>query len=372
MRIDVLAQHVDFAKNGDQMAFSELVKATQNATTAIALSIVKDVDASEDVAQQAYIKVWQQLPQLQKTQSFLPWLRQITRYTAINYLRDNKVEQRLSSEHADDVIASIESEILEGDLALSERQIKTDLARFIDELPSESRELILLYYREEQSTQQVARLLELSEANVRQKISRARQRLKEDWLAKHGKLILSTAPGIGFTTLIANLVSATSPAAATTLGASVSATQTSIFAKIVALLGGAFLGAIMAIGAVFLSTKMVLNRISDDTYRTQIIRVRNFMFLWILLFGALITLSYEFTHGWWGPVLSYALFAIGLVRLIEAMQLLSAKAGLKNSGKWCIAPTDNSWRRKLANWAGPVMGGIGLLSGLISSGRLVV
>lgn len=371
MSIDVLAKNVDFAKRGDQKAFSELVKATQNVTTAIALSIVKDVDASEDVAQQAYIKVWQQLPQLQKSHSFLPWLRQITRYTAINYLRDNKVDQRICSEQADDVIESLESHITDGDVALSKLRLKTDVARFIDELPSESRELILLYYREEQSTKQVARLLELSEANVRQKISRARQQLKEDWLAKYGKLILSTAPGIGFTTLIANLVSATSPAAAATLGASVSSSQTSVFAKIVALLGGAFLGAFIAIGAVFLSTKMVLNRISDDTYRSQIIRVRNLMFLWILIFGALITLSYEFTQGWWGPVLSYLLFAIGLVRLIEAMQLLSAKAGLKKSGKWCIAPADNSWRRKLANWAGPIMGGIGLVSGLIGSGRLV-
>ena len=373
MRVEALAATVDSAMGGDQQAFSALVEATQNATTAIALSIVKDIDASEDVAQQAYIKVWQQFPKLQNSHSFLPWLRQITRYTAINYLRDNKVEQRMSSDNADDVIDSLPSNLMEGHQALSKLQLQQALRRFIEELPSESRELILLYYREEQSTQQVALLLELTEANVRQRLSRARQRLKAEWSAKHGKLILSTAPGIGFTTLIANLISATSPAAAATLEASAAASQTKGLAKVALLVGGALMGAAMAIFAIFVSTKILLKGVSDDTHRRQIIRIRNGMFLWILLCGGLLTLSYHYTQGWWAPVVSYLLFAIGLVRLVEVMQLLFISAAEPaKSGKWHVYLAKNSWLRKLTNWAGPIAGGIGLIAGLIGSGRLLL
>jgi RNA polymerase sigma factor (sigma-70 family) len=372
MSIQALAEQVEFAQKGNQKAFSELVKATQNATTAIALSIVKDIDASEDVAQQAYIKVWQQLPTLKNNQSFLPWLRQITRYTAFNYIRDNKTQERVSGDQSDAIIDALESDLVEGEQSLGQAQLKLELANFVEALPDESRELILLYYREEQSTQQVASLLELSEVNVRQKLSRARKQLKAEWLAKHGKLVLSTAPGLGFTVLIANLVSATSPVAAATVSASVSASQTGLLGKFAALLGGAMAGAGIAILAVFFSTKLLLANITNTTFRPKILRIRNGMFAWILVFGFLLTLSYELTDGWWAPLVCYVLFSIGLVRLVETMQLLSAHAGLKKQGKWCIAPSDNTWRRKLLNWAGPILGGIGLISGLMGSGRLVI
>jgi hypothetical protein len=222
------------------------------------------------------------------------------------------------------------------------------------------------------STQQVANLLELSEVNVRQKLSRARKQLKAEWLAAHGKLILSTAPGIGFTVLITNLISATTPVAAATVGASVSATHTGSIGKFVALLGGAMAGAGIAFLAVFFSTKLLIANITDTTFRPKILRIRNGMLAWILVFGFLFTLSYELTDGWWAPSLCYVLFSIGLVRLVETMQLLSVHAGLKKQGKWCIEPNDNAWRRKLLNSAGPVLGGFGLVSGLISSGRLVI
>src|SRR5262249_50401527 len=66
------------------------------------------------------------------------------------------------------------------------------MAETIDRLPAETREVIALFYREGQSVAQVATLLEMSEAAVRQRLSRARQRLRDDVLTRLGRDLVST------------------------------------------------------------------------------------------------------------------------------------------------------------------------------------
>ncbi len=53
--IAALTQHVKHAQAGDKSAFAEIVQCTQNLVASVALAIVQDVKASEDVAQEAYI-----------------------------------------------------------------------------------------------------------------------------------------------------------------------------------------------------------------------------------------------------------------------------------------------------------------------------
>lgn len=87
----VIAHYVQQAKDGDKKAFTQLVGELNNTVHAIALSMTRDLQHSSDVSQLVFIKVWQQLNELKNNESILPWVRQITRYTARNFLRDNKV-----------------------------------------------------------------------------------------------------------------------------------------------------------------------------------------------------------------------------------------------------------------------------------------
>ena len=75
------------ARAGDRDAYGRIVVACQNTITAIALAIVRDVPSSEDIAQDAFLNAWQHLRRLQNADSFLPWLRQITRNLARDHLR---------------------------------------------------------------------------------------------------------------------------------------------------------------------------------------------------------------------------------------------------------------------------------------------
>ena len=97
---DVLA-----AQQGDMAAYQRLISRCRQMVSSIALAIVKDLDRSEDIAQQVFIHVWQQLPQLREASSFLPWIRQITRYQAFHGLRDHKARRELDSDDAETVLA---------------------------------------------------------------------------------------------------------------------------------------------------------------------------------------------------------------------------------------------------------------------------
>lgn len=360
-----LIPDVTAAQLGDTCAFERLVARCQRSVCSIALAIVKDLDASEDIAQQVFIHIWQQLNTLQNPASFLPWVRQITRYRAFNYLRDNKVTATLSGDDADTALAEFAGDIeLTDDLAKAQQN--RIMADFISRLPEDSREIVLLFYREEQNSQQVAQLLGLSESNVRKKLQRVRELLKQQLLAKYGRLILTTAPGLGLTTAICSALTMASPPLAAATVTNV-ASQSSGFGKIAMLLGGAMLGALAGVVGVIAGMNQPIKRAGSMEQKQQLIKLRNQTIVWVLCCGLLLTAGYELTRGAWGPVSAFAVFVCGLLWFnLKVWQLLAPQ--LKQKG--------NAAYRKNQLWcafgmlAGCGAGFAGLVIGLINSGRL--
>ncbi|MEZ5463686.1 MAG: RNA polymerase sigma factor [Lysobacteraceae bacterium] len=208
----LIDQQLPLAQNGDQRAFGRIVAACQGGISGIALAMVRDVPVSEDIAQDAFIKAWRKLPQLNQSSSFLPWLRQITRNLARDHLRAKKRE-RVGGDF--DVALATVADPGPGHADRMNREQETEvLAELLDELPEDTRELLLIYYREGQSSQQVAELLGIRDAAVRKRLSRARQSLRDDLLERLGNVAKATAPGVAFTALIVAGLSVSAPAAA--------------------------------------------------------------------------------------------------------------------------------------------------------------
>ncbi|WMJ68310.1 RNA polymerase sigma factor [Stenotrophomonas sp. 24(2023)] len=211
------------AAGGCQHAYGRIVLACQNTVTAIALAITGDRQASEDIAQEAFVRGWQQLHQLRNPSSFLPWLRQITRNLARDWLRTQR-GRPLSGEAAELAIsmaADPAPDAADRLLRLEEEVAAEDI---ISALPEESREVLLLYYREGQRSQQVADLLGLSDAAVRKRLSRARGMVREGMLQRFGAFARSSAPSAAFATTVVSMVLVAAPgtaSAAILLGAGV-------------------------------------------------------------------------------------------------------------------------------------------------------
>lgn len=205
--------HLPAAARGDQAAYGRIVAGCQGTVTAIALAITRDVSASEDVAQEAFLSAWQNLRKLRNPDSFLPWLRQITRNLARDHLR-SRGRRTETGEDVEALLAQVADPNPAPCEELADAQEHAIAAGVIDSLPEESREVLLLYYREGQNSRQVASLLGLQDAAVRKRLQRARERVRGELLERLGRFAKGTAPGVAFTSAVAVALTLVAPPAA--------------------------------------------------------------------------------------------------------------------------------------------------------------
>ena len=210
------------ARRGDHEAFARLVRATQRMVASVALAVTRDIQLSEDIAQETYLKAWHKLAAMSHPDSFLPWLRQVTRNQAIDQVRRRRHQEVATA----DTDARMIHAVHPGrgpEASLQGEEEARLLARALDEIPDESREVLLLFYREGQSSRQVADLLGLSDGAVRKRLQRARDVLHAGLLAQVGEVARTSAPGLAFTAVVAaSLTSAPAQAGAVTATATVS------------------------------------------------------------------------------------------------------------------------------------------------------
>ncbi|HCR32161.1 MAG TPA: RNA polymerase subunit sigma-70, partial [Stenotrophomonas sp.] len=119
----------------------------------------------------------------------------------------------------------------------------------ISALPSDSREVLLLYYREGQRSQQVADLLGLSDAAVRKRLSRARAQVRDGLLQRFGDFARSSAPSAAFATTVVSMVLIAAPgtaSAAILLGTGVGVGGSKLGLGGVSAAGGTAMGSLTA------------------------------------------------------------------------------------------------------------------------------
>lgn len=313
-----LAAHVPAAARGDREAFATLVDQTRSVVSTIALSIVRDAELSRDVAQDVFLSAWRDLGELRDPNSFLPWLRQLTRHRAYHVLRtERRRGRRITAEDTDVLIArGVDPAPHAGAqmLAEEERQL---LATVLDELPDETREVVILYYREGESTAQVARLLGISEANVRQRLTRARARLRTTLLDRFGMAARHSAPDAAFTAaiLMALTVAAPVTSSAATIGVATTAVGQSLALKLLALGGGAALGGAFGLLGVLSGTRQ-LKRGARSVGELRALKQFELTGVALTLVTAVaFPVSWQLTHQAWSQVATFAGFTAGLVGL---------------------------------------------------------
>ncbi len=364
------------ARSGDRAAYGRIVAACQNTVTAVALAITRDVPASEDIAQEAFLSAWQHLKRLQNPSSFLPWLRQITRNLARDHLRANR-HRPLDGEGAEIAIELAADPSPTPMQRLVEDEREHAAAELISALPEESREVLLLFYREGQSSQQVALLLGLSDAAVRKRLSRARQSLREDLLARFGEFAASSAPGAAFTGIIATALTIASPpvAAKGILGiAAVGGAKT--LGKVALGAGGSIaIGLIGAFAGIWLGLRKQLKGAIDEQERRELIRSAAINGTASVLFVvALLALS-RFSEGWVPTVLAMLAFiaVIFYQSLVVQPRILQRRHAMEAVRDPVLAAKMRR-RERIHCWLGASIGFIcgfgGLIAGLIGSGRL--
>ncbi|GAB2992424.1 RNA polymerase sigma factor [Psychrosphaera aestuarii] len=370
--------YVEKAQQGQTAAFEKLIHYSQNAISSIALAITKDIQASEDVTQQTYIKAWQDIGQLKNPQSFLPWIRQITRYAALNYIRSNKIEKNNQHPNYDDLLNLVCDDNDQQDLALIKQQQSQLIWNLLDLLEPDVREIVLLYYREQKNSRSVAQLLDISPSLVRKKLERARTQLKPKILNKYGNVVYSTAPA-GIAAVILTVISPTSLGLSSgfslaSLKASVSTNSsvvTSLGTKVLSAFASILLPLLLALGANHLSMEQVIKRVDDLGVQRALRKLRFQTSIWMIVTAIIMAFGYGFTNGWLIPSLGFVLFWLGLYRsTLTINQLTNLNVTPTIIKIRSLEFNVNAIGCYLGLYLGLFGGGAGLVLGLLNSGRL--
>ncbi len=369
----LVERYLPAARQGDARAFADIVAVTQNMVTSVALAVVRDVQHSEDIAQEAYLTAWKRLKHLRNSDSFLPWLRQITRNRARDHLRKLRVRpgDQSQAEDASDILERLDGHgrSSEDEVLRAEEDQLITLA--LEALPDESREVLTLYYREDQSSKQVARLLGLSDAAVRKRLSRARAGLREDVERRFGQTIARSVPGMAFTAAVASMLTTASPpaaAAVTLIAASKGGLKLAVGAGL-----GLFLALIGGLAGVILGLRPVIRSSIDPHERQALLKQRRIGVMIVVMAVAGFALS-TMVPGWWAPALVFVLFlsALAWQHKIALPRILSDRHARERQHD-PEAETRQA-RQSIWGWIGLIGGGlgglVGLLAGLVASGRI--
>ena len=323
------------AAGGCEHAYTRIIVASQNTVTAVALAITRDPTASEDIAQEAFLSAWQNLKRLNNPSSFLPWLRQITRNLAYDHLRRHR-NRAIGGEAAEIAISHAADPSLLPEEQLIDAERERMAAELISELPEDSREVLLLYYREGQNSRQVAELLGLSDAAVRKRLSRARKSLRGDLLSRFSDFARATAPGTAFAVGVTAMLGFSRPAAAAGFAKVGGSVVGSVLGKGVLGTAGALGGGLLAgLVTAWLCRKMLVAYADDAIERAEVLRVYH-TYIWTSVLAVGLTLAAAFSFESLVPTYALAFAAIAVLNwqllgpLARVMKPLLRRDAIRN------------------------------------------
>jgi RNA polymerase sigma-70 factor (ECF subfamily) len=162
------AELVNAVLSGEKQVFAVLVKRYERPVRAVAMNVLGHRASAQDVAQDAFVKAYENLPVLRKTEAFGPWLMKITRRCALDFVRRKPEETALETT----VAAAIENP----DGRLDEE--KQSLLAAVVKLPESERQVVMLRYFSGHSVREVAEIAGRSVGTVTKQLSRAHKRLR--------------------------------------------------------------------------------------------------------------------------------------------------------------------------------------------------
>ena len=163
---------------GNQSAYTDLVRRHQRFVFTLALRFAKRREDAEEIAQDCFIKAYRSLASFQGQSKFTTWLYSIVYTTAMTFLR----KKRLDTDSIDDENTFIQIENQAGAYDVNNAENKSRsfyLNQAIGQLLPDDAAIITLFYKGEQSLEEIGRAMGLEANTVKVKLFRARQRLKE-------------------------------------------------------------------------------------------------------------------------------------------------------------------------------------------------
>ncbi len=162
---------VEKARGGDEEAFRVLVEKYQNRIFSLAWRMVGDREEAEEVAQDAFLRAWRALPRFRADARFSTWLYRIAYRRSCDALALLRVRRRRERglERMDAMADPAQD---------AGRLAEGPVERLVAALPEAQRAVVTLFYFQDHSLGEVARVLGMPEGTVKTHLHRARAALR--------------------------------------------------------------------------------------------------------------------------------------------------------------------------------------------------
>lgn len=174
------------AKAGDRAAFGKLAQLYQRQCVAVALRLLGNTHDSAELVQDALVKAFTNLGQLEQSERFGPWLMRIVTNLALNFRRSRgrrqtlSLEQTAGDEDGDDLKSSIAGSGLDApDAPLTNAELGGAIGKALEALPEKQRLSLVMFAIEKMPQKDVAEVLSCSVEAVKWHVFMARKQLRK-------------------------------------------------------------------------------------------------------------------------------------------------------------------------------------------------
>ncbi|WP_276134324.1 RNA polymerase sigma factor [Polluticoccus soli] len=167
---------ISLVLNGDQKPFSVLVDRYQHFVFTISMRYVENREEAEEIAQDVFMKAYRSLAGFNGKSKFSTWLYAIAHHTCLSHLRKRKTMMVSVDAHP-----AIENTLLAAEKAsdkINTNSTRNLLDKAMSRLDKQDAEILTLFYQAEQSLEEIATITGQTPNNVKVRLFRARQRLK--------------------------------------------------------------------------------------------------------------------------------------------------------------------------------------------------
>ncbi len=163
---------------GDQEAFGELVNRYNKQIYSLAYRLTNNVADAQDLGQEAFVKIYQNLAKYEQDRDFFPWMYKVATNVFYSILRRNSLKTVSTDE-----VAELEEREADWEMQPEKvAEVKADrkiLEQALAELPEKYRVPIVLRYLEDLSYQQIAEIMDLPVSTIETRLYRAKGLLQK-------------------------------------------------------------------------------------------------------------------------------------------------------------------------------------------------
>lgn len=167
--------YINLVLSGDTNAFATLVDRYKALVFTLAFKMVKNREEAEEISQDTFIKVYKSLPKFKGDSKFSTWMYRVTYNTCLDKLKAFKREQPVITidSYTENQIRSLDNTLD----AIENKERSQMIQNSLNLLPSEDSFLLTLYYFEEQSLEEISKVMGITPNNVKVKLFRSRKKL---------------------------------------------------------------------------------------------------------------------------------------------------------------------------------------------------